>query len=442
MTGGALLSERIVLGAMLRGDDPGFTAETLSRLTPAAFEAPAHRTVFTAIARTADTGHVDLSTVMVTLDAGDGLTAIGGVDALAAAVQESFTSTAPTDHVARIADRAAVDARRTALRQALAALDDGQDLDTNRAFVTEALASTSTTAQLLPSIREQVDEFTVLLDQRMSGDLPTGLMTGWSRFDEVTLGLQPGSLVIVAGRAGTGKTVAMMDWARHACRNVQGTLYVPLEMSSQQMIERAVSAEACVELNKLREPGCLDDDQWDRVAGAISAISEWPLFIDTTATTLSGIRRIATAAKAALAERGSDLRLIVVDYLQLLASDGGRGGMTRAEEVGRFTRGLKALARELDTVVVAGSQFNRSAADANKLPRLDELKESGSIEEDADIVLALHRAHAIDGQIGMATADEITGAILKNRHGSAQIVFERAWHGHLASTDEPARLIL
>ena len=441
MTGGALLSERIVLGAMLRGDDPGFTADTLSRLTPAAFEVSAHRTVFAAIARTADTGHVDLSTVMVTLDAGDGLAAVGGVDALAAAVQESFTSTAPTDHVARIADRAAVDARRTALRQALAALDDGQDLDTNRAFLTEALASTSTTAQLLPSIREQVNEFTVLLDQRLSGDLPTGLMTGWSRFDEVTLGLQPGSLVIVAGRAGTGKTVAMMDWARHACRNVQGTLYVPLEMSSQQMIERAVSAEACVELNKLREPGCLDDDQWDRVAGAISAISEWPLFIDTTATTLSGIRRKATAAKAALAERGTGLRLIVVDYLQLLASDGGRGGMTRAEEVGRFTRGLKQLARELDTVVVAGSQFNRSAADANKLPRLDELKESGSIEEDADIVLALHRAHAIDGRIGMATADEITGLILKNRHGAAQVQFERAWHGHLASTDEPARLL-
>ncbi|GBF17545.1 replicative DNA helicase [Rhodococcus sp. Br-6] len=439
---GSVLSERIVLGAILRGDDPGFTTDTLDRLTPGSFTVAAHQTVFAAIARTVGQAHVDLSAVAATLETTGMLDAAGGIDTLAGAVQESFTSTNPTDHVARVADHAAVAARRQALQQALAALDDGQDLDTNRAVLTEALASTSTTSQLLPSIREQVDEFTVLLDQRLSGDLPTGLQTGWSRFDEVTLGLQPGSLVIVAGRAGTGKTVAMMDWARHACRNVQGTLYVPLEMSAQQMIERAVSAEACVELNKLREPGCLDDDQWDRVSGAISAISGWPLFIDTTATTLSGIRRIATAAKAALAERGSGLRLIVVDYLQLLASDGGRGGMTRAEEVGRFTRGLKQLARELDTVVVAGSQFNRSAADANKLPRLDELKESGSIEEDADIVLALHRAHAIDGQIGMATADEITGLILKNRHGAAQIQFERAWHGHLASTDEPARRII
>ncbi|WP_458683688.1 replicative DNA helicase [Prescottella equi] len=449
---GSVLSERIVFGAILRGDDPGFTTDTLDRLTPGSFTVAAHQTVFAAIARTVGQAHVDLSAVAATLETTGMLDAAGGIDALAGAVQESFTSTNPTDHVARVADHvarvadhAAVAARRQALQQALAALDDGQDLDTNRAFLNEALASTSTTSQLLPSIREQVDEFTVLLDQRLSGDLPTGLQTGWSRFDEVTLGLQPGSLVIVAGRAGTGKTVAMMDWARHACRNVQGTLYVPLEMSAQQMIERAVSAEACVELNKLREPGCLDDDQWDRVSGAISAISAIsgsPLFIDTTATTISGIRRLATAAKAALAERGSGLRLIVVDYLQLLASDGGRGGMTRAEEVGRFTRGLKQLARELDTVVVAGSQFNRSAADANKLPRLDELKESGSIEEDADIVLALHRAHAIDGQIGMATADEITGLILKNRHGAAQIQFERAWHGHLASTDEPARRII
>ncbi|WP_138845928.1 replicative DNA helicase [Rhodococcus pyridinivorans] len=439
MSTAMVLSERIVLGTMLRGDDPGFTTDTLGRLTPAAFTVPAHRTVFTAIARTADTGTVDLSTVMVTLGTTDTLATVGGFDVLAAAVQESFTSTAPTDHVARIADKAAVDARRRALQQAVVALDDGQDLDTNRAFLMDALASTSATAQLLPSISDQVNEYFALLDQRLNGEVPAGLRTGWSRFDEITLGLQPGSLVTVAGRAGTGKTVAMMDWTRQACRDDCGVLYVALEMSAQQMIERAISAEACVELNKLREPGCLDDDQWDRVSGAISTIAAWPLFIDTRSRTVADIRRAATAAKAALAESGRELRLIVVDYLQLLSSDGGRGSMNRAEEVGRFTRGLKLLGGELETVVVAGSQFNRSAADPNKLPRLDELKESGSIEEDSDIVLALHRPHAIDGQIGMATADEITGLILKNRHGAAQAQFERAWHGHLASTDEPMR---
>ena len=101
------------------------------------------------VPRTADTGTVDLSTVMVTLEAADTLTTIGGFDVLAAAVQESFTSTAPTDHVARIADKAAVDARRRALQQAAAALDDGQDLDTNRAFLMDALASTSATAATL-----------------------------------------------------------------------------------------------------------------------------------------------------------------------------------------------------------------------------------------------------------------------------------------------------
>ncbi len=208
----------------------------------------------------------------------------------------------------------------------------------------------------------------------------------------------------------------MMDWARQACRDGHGVLFVPLEMSAQQMIERAISAEACVELNKLREPGCLDDDQWDRVSGAISEISQWPLYIDTRAGNVSEIRRTATAAKAALAETGRQLRLLVVDYLQLMKSEsGGRGAITRAEEIGRFTRALKLLARELEVVVVIGSQFNRAAADPNKLPRLDELKESGSIEEDSDIVLALHRPHAIDGQIGMATADEITGLILKKQ---------------------------
>ena len=115
MSTATVLSERIVLGTMLRGDDPGFTADTLDRLTPAAFTIPAHRTVFIAIARTADAGTVDLSTVMITLESADSLPAVGGFDALSAAVQESFTSTAPTDHVARIADRAAVDTRRQAL---------------------------------------------------------------------------------------------------------------------------------------------------------------------------------------------------------------------------------------------------------------------------------------------------------------------------------------
>lgn len=440
MSTATVLSERIVLGTMLRGDDPGFTQDTLGRLAPAAFTIPAHRTVYTAIARTADTGTVDLSTVMLTL--GDNLTAVGGFEQLAAAVQESFTSTTPTDHVARLADRATLDRRRSALQQALAALDGGQDLDTNREFLLDTLASTSATSQLLPSIQEQTGDFLALLDQRVSGEVPTGLMTGWRHFDEITLGLQPGSLIVVAGRAGTGKTVAMMDWTRRACRDGNGAIYVPLEMSAEQMVERAVSAEACVELNKLREPGCLDDDQWDRVSGAISAISQWPLYIDNRSRSLADIRRTATAAKAALAEQGRELQLIVVDYLQLMSTDGGRGTINRAEEVGRFTRGLKLLARELELVVVVGSQFNRSAADPNKLPRLDELKESGSIEEDADIVLALHRAHAIDGQAGMSSAGEITGLILKNRHGAAQTQFERAWHGHLASTDEPMRRTL
>ncbi|SDD44176.1 DnaB-like helicase N-terminal domain-containing protein [Rhodococcus tukisamuensis] len=110
----AVLSERIVLGAMLRGDDPGFTQDTLGRLAPAAFTIPAHRTVYAAIARTADTGTVDLSTVMLTL--GDNLTAVGGFEQLSAAVQESFTSTAPTDHVARLADQATLDRRRAAPR--------------------------------------------------------------------------------------------------------------------------------------------------------------------------------------------------------------------------------------------------------------------------------------------------------------------------------------
>ena len=174
-------------------------------------------------------------------------------------------------------------------------------------------------------------------------------MTGWTHFDEVTLGLQPGSLVVVAGRAGTGKTVAMMDWTRHACRDGHGTSTCRWRCPSQQMVERAVSAESCVELNKLREPGCLDDDQWDRVSGAISAISEWPLYIDTIGPAPSPASAVPRPQRKLPSRSGAGT---AADRRRLppapCLATAGEEASTGAEEVGRFTRGLKHLARELE----------------------------------------------------------------------------------------------
>lgn len=216
----------------------------------------------------------------------------------------------------------------------------------------------------------------------------TGVATGFDDFDEKTAGLQPADLVIVAGRPSMGKTTFAMNIAEHAAIK-QGLPVVvfSMEMPGEQLAMRMMSSLGRIDQHKLRT-GRLGDEDWPRVTSAVGILSEAPLYIDDTPA-LSSTELRARARR--LKREHGDLGLIVIDYIQLMQSSGG-SKENRATEVSEISRGLKALAKELNVPVVALSQLNRSLEQRpNKRPIMSDLRESGAIEQDADVIVFIYR---------------------------------------------------
>ena len=214
----------------------------------------------------------------------------------------------------------------------------------------------------------------------------TGVATGFDDFDEQTAGLQPADLVIVAGRPSMGKTTFAMNIAENAAiKQGKPVAVFSMEMPGEQLAMRMMSSLGRINQHKLRT-GKLADEDWPRVTSAVGILSEAPLFIDDTpALTSTDLRARARRLKR---EHG-DLGLIVIDYLQLMQ---GSGKENRATEISEISRGLKALAKELNVPVVALSQLNRSLEQRpNKRPIMSDLRESGAIEQDADVIVFIYR---------------------------------------------------
>jgi replicative DNA helicase len=236
---------------------------------------------------------------------------------------------------------------------------------------------------------DRIDEL-----HRNQGQL-RGIPTGFSALDNVLAGLQKSDLIIVAARPSVGKTTLVMDMVRHA--GVKHKIPVgvfSLEMSKEQLVDKMLCAEANVDLWKMRT-GKLserpEDDDFPRIGHAIGTLSESPIFIDDSASI--NIMQIRTKARRLQAEHG--LGLIVVDYLQLMESSGKGDSDNRVQEVAAITRGLKGIARELNVPVIALSQLSRTAEQSKPaIPKLSHLRESGSIEQDADVVLFIYRKAA------------------------------------------------
>ena len=205
-------------------------------------------------------------------------------------------------------------------------------------------------------------------------------------FDEMTAGLQPGDLVIVAGRPSMGKTSFAMNIAENAAigRNVPTAIF-SMEMSGEQLAMRLISSLGRIDQQKVRT-GKLDDTDWKRVSSAISLMSKAPMFIDDT----GGLAPTELRARARRLKRDHNLGLIVVDYLQLMQVPGTREN--RATEISEICRSLKSLARELKVPVIALSQLNRSLEQRDdKRPIMSDLRESGAIEQDADVIMFIYR---------------------------------------------------
>ncbi|MGH8399500.1 MAG: replicative DNA helicase [Gammaproteobacteria bacterium] len=251
------------------------------------------------------------------------------------------------------------------------------------------------------------------LDALMHANSPvTGLASGIDKFDEMTTGLQPGDLIIIAGRPSMGKTAFAMNIAEYsACKpeNPVPTAVFSLEMSGEQLAMRLISSLGRIDQQKIRT-GRLDPEDWQRVSSAISIMSKAPMFIDDT----GGLTPTELRARARRLKREHNLGLLVVDYLQLMQVPGTREN--RATEISEICRSLKSLAKELQIPIVALSQLNRSLETRNdKRPIMSDLRESGSIEQDADLIVFIYRDEVYNKESpDKGTAEIIIG---KQRNG-------------------------
>lgn len=238
-----------------------------------------------------------------------------------------------------------------------------------------------------------------------------GVPTGFYEFDELTNGLHAGQMIVIAARPGMGKSTLALDFARSAAiHNSQTTVIFSLEMGRQELTMRLLSAESGIPLQALRH-GDLDQSRdWTTLANTMGRINDAPLYMDDSPNmALTEIR-----AKCRRLKQQHDLKMVVIDYLQLMTS--GKRVESRQQEVSEFSRSLKLLAKELEVPVIALSQLNRSSEQrTDKRPMVSDLRESGSIEQDADMVLLIHREDVYDPE--SPSAGEAQIIVAKHRNG-------------------------
>ena len=263
---------------------------------------------------------------------------------------------------------------------------------------------------LVQAIDVAVDE--IDLARGRTGEL-AGIPTGFAELDDLTNGLHAGQLIIVGARPGTGKSTLAMDFARaSAVHNNLPAIFFSLEMGRSEIATRLLSAETSIPMHRLRK-GDMDQRDWDRLATVRGQIADAPLYIDDSPNmTLVEIR-----AKCRRLSQRIGLKLVIVDYLQLMTS--GKKVESRQQEVSEFSRAFKLLAKELQVPVVALAQLNRGPEQrADKRPALADLRESGSLEQDADIVILLHREDAYERD--SPRTGEADLIVAKHRNGATK----------------------
>ncbi|HXR19464.1 MAG TPA: replicative DNA helicase [Steroidobacteraceae bacterium] len=259
---------------------------------------------------------------------------------------------------------------------------------------------------LLPPLIDKIDEW------HTNPSKLRGLATGFSDFDHKTGGLRPGDLVVIAGRPSMGKTTLAVNMAEYAAvsPDIKASVAIfSMEMPSEQLVTRMLASIGHVPLNSIRT-GRISDDDWVRITAATSQLSEAKIFIDESA----GLTPTELRARARRIKREHGLNLVIVDYLQLMQVPGTQEN--RATEIAEISRGLKALAKELSVPVIALSQLNRSVEQrSEKKPVMSDLRESGAIEQDADMILLIYRDEVYDKNTTKKGIAEID--LAKHRNG-------------------------
>jgi replicative DNA helicase len=415
-----LAAEQSVLGGMLLSKDA--IADVVEVLHSEDFYRPAHQTVYDCILDLYGRGEpADPVTISAELERRGELVRMGGAPYL-----HTLIATVPT--AANAGYYAEIVAEKAVLRRLVEAGtrivqlgyhgDQGAQVDevVDRAQAAIYEVTERTTSEDYVALEELLQPTMDELDAISSrGGMSQGVPTGFLDLDACTNGLHPGQMIVVAARPGLGKSTLGLDFAR-SCSVKHGmtSAIFSLEMSRTEITMRLLSAEAQIRLTDMRS-GRMGDEDWTRMARRMSEISEAPLFIDDSPNlTMMEIR-----AKARRLRQRNDLKLLVLDYLQLMTS--GKRVESRQQEVSEFSRQIKLLAKELEVPVVAISQLNRGPEQrTDKRPMLSDLRESGSIEQDADMVILLHRPDAFERDDPRAGEADLI--LAKHRNGPTNTI--------------------
>lgn len=408
-------AEQAVLGAILINADALITA--MERISSDDFYRGAHQRIFEAIVELAeDQEPVDLITLTALLQNKQQLEEIGGVTYLSE-LANAVPTAANIDYYAAIVEEKSM--LRRLIRTATQIVTNGYaNEDDVGAMLSEAEAKILEISQrrsssgfvVIRDVLMEVFEKVENLYSNKGGS--TGIPSGFIDLDKMTSGFQRSDLVILAARPSVGKTAFALNVAQNVGVRAKETVAIfSLEMGAAQLVQRMICAEANVDANRMRT-GYLEGDDWEKLTMAIGALSEANIYIDDTPTiTVADIR-----AKCRRLQQEKGLGMILIDYLQLIAGRGGKGGDNRQQEVSEISRTLKQIARELNVPVIALSQLSRGVEQRqDKRPMMSDLRESGSIEQDADIVAFLYRDDYYDKESEKKNIIEII--IAKQRNG-------------------------
>jgi len=418
-----LEAEESLLGAMLLSKDAVVTAVEI--VASADFYKPAHAHVFDAICGLFGRGDpADPVTVADELRRADQLEYVGGPGTLIA-LQAATPATGNAGRYARIVEELALLRRLVGVgaeiseigyqvpEDVTAAVDRAESL----VYAVAQRRVTDTTSSIDDLLVHALDRLETLYNK---GDEITGVPTGFYDLDRQLSGLQPSDLVVVGGRPGTGKTAWALNVAANAAITAaRPALFFSLEMSKLQLTNRLLSAEGRVDSTRMRS-GKLVDSDWPKLTAAMNRIHGAPLhFDDNPMVTVMDIRAKARRLRSEL----GDLGLVVVDYIQLMT--GRSSAETRQVEVAEISRGLKLLARELECPVLALSQLSRNLEQrADKRPMLSDLRESGAVEQDADVVIFLYRDELYhDDSPDRGVAEVIVAKHRSGPVGSSKLAF-------------------
>jgi len=421
-----VLAEQSALGGMLLSKDA--VADVIETLRGADFYVPKHELIFEAILSLYSHGEpTDVVAVTDELIKTGELQRAGGADYL-----HSLTSIVPT--AANAGYYATIVSERALLRRLVQAgtrivqmgysgQGEAVELVNNAQAEIYSVTGAEAAEDYVPleiAVTSAIDEIEAARGR--DGSM-TGIPTGFAQLDELTNGLHGGQMIVVAARPAMGKSTLALDFARAAAiKHNMPTIFFSLEMGRSEIAMRLMSAEGAVPLQNMRK-GTLDSRDWTTIAATRGRINDAPLYIDDSPNmTLVEIR-----AKCRRLKQRVGLRMVIIDYLQLMTS--GKKVESRQQEVSEFSRALKLLAKELQVPVIALSQLNRGSEQrTDKRPQVSDLRESGSIEQDADMVMLLHRDSVYDKDTRPGEADLI---VAKHRNGPTATI-EIAFQGHFS----------